>query len=269
MGWFASVIDPSTVDPVEDFSLPPSGQAGVISGKVTSKSGARIPGATIYVGGYGYDFVDVADSKGKYLIEDVPPGTYPQVIVAPRLGFDGKVATDVSVPSDDVATQHFKLTRDWAAIDGGATITDAEGPSGGLCPPEAAIDQSFEFGWQTTSPATDPGPHSFTVRLPRRIDVSKLMIDPSSGSCVSGHTASLGDFEIWVSRKGTDFKRAASGSFTREDDWRRNPVTLSNKRRRGVRYLRLEALSTQNGAQYFQGNKFLAMTEFQVYGKPP
>jgi hypothetical protein len=269
MGWFASVIDPSTVDPVEDFSLPPSGQPGFISGKVTSKSGAPISGAPVYVGGYPDDFVDVADSQGRYLIEDVPPGTYPQVIVAPRLGFDGRVATDVPVPPDGAVRRDFKLTRDWAAIDGGAAIVDNEGPTGPGCPPAGAIDQSFEVGWETTSPATDPSPHSFTVRLPRRINVSKLMIDPSAASCRRGHTASLGDFEIWVSKSGTSFKRAASGTFTREDDWRRNPVTLSKSRRQGVRYLRLEALSTQNGAQYNQGHKHLAITEFQVYGKPP
>ena len=229
MGWFASVVDPSTVDPVEDFSLPPSGEPGAVFGKVASKSGAPVPGARVYVGGYAQGAVDVADSKGRYLIEEVPPGIYPQVIASPRLGFDGRVAADVPVPADGVVRRDFKLTRDWAASGGGAAITDAQGPSPGDCPPEGAIDQSFEFGWETTSPAAAAGERSITIRLPRKIDIKKLLIDPSAASCRRGITASLGEYEIWVSKTGNTFRRVVSDAFIREDDWRRNEVPSASQ----------------------------------------
>ena len=96
--------------------------------------------------------------------------------------------------------------------------------------------------------------------------MTSIAIDPTSG-CGSGTTAALGEYQVDVSIDGGVWQTAASGTFTEEDTWRLNALSLDSPHER-VRFVRLIALSSQNEEPGFGGARHVTVTELEVYGEP-
>ena len=79
----------------------------------------------------------------------------------------------------------MQIERDWAALTGGAQITDFNGPdfSPG-CGPEGAIDQSQGSGWGSTTgndngdPTNNFIPKHIVVKLPKAVDITRFARRP-------------------------------------------------------------------------------------------
>jgi outer membrane receptor protein involved in Fe transport len=57
-------------------AVPVSAQTSSVSGTVVDQSGAAVPGATVQLTGEGVNELETSGSRGDYLFEGVPPGTY-------------------------------------------------------------------------------------------------------------------------------------------------------------------------------------------------
>ena len=131
MGYRAAVSDGNDTEPVEDFTLPPdpAGPKGTTTGVVTdSDSGLPLAGVRVGFGGHASqpDFddylADETDSRGRYTISDVPVGSYPKLAFFASAGYDTAVLRDVSVTAGATTTHNLRMTRDWAALGGGAVL---------------------------------------------------------------------------------------------------------------------------------------------------
>ena len=113
--------------------------------------------------GFTGTLADLTDKNGRYKIHHVFPGTYPK-IAAIGAGYDlvVKSATIVSHHGKKGENElDFALRRDWAALSGGGSIADFNGPdfTGFGCGPESAIDQSESNGWGSTTDGDDGACH--------------------------------------------------------------------------------------------------------------
>lgn len=256
MGWFAGAVDGDDAAPVEDFSMPPAPNTpkGSLTGTVRDRdSNAPIAGAIVAFGGHnsGFagDYAATTNASGVYTITGIFPGTYPKVF-ARSAGFDPNVQT-VSVASR-VNTLNWTLRRDWAALSGGATVTDFNGDDFTIfgCGPPSMFDQSQGSGWSTDAVLINPADHSVidprfvTVELPVAVDIVDLQINPS-GTCGDGQSASAGDFTVETSTDGVTFTLAASGHFGVANRNRMNTVPLNAGTGTDVRFVRYTMLGTQ------------------------
>ncbi len=83
-----------------------SGTTGIISGTVTdSETGEKLAGVNIIV--EGTNLTTVTDSKGYYVITNVPPGDY--TVVANLVGYSDSLAEQVSVLMDVTTTTDFAM----------------------------------------------------------------------------------------------------------------------------------------------------------------
>jgi extracellular elastinolytic metalloproteinase len=274
MGYFAGTFDASDVHPAENFAIPPpaGGPTGSIAGTLRNEQGAPLAGAAVSIGGhdsgFGDDLTATTNGSGQYVIGSVPVGTYEEVFAAAPGGYDLATAADVAVVGSQTTALDFTAIRDWAASAGGATIAAFTGPDYGPdCGPPRAIDTLDRQVWTTDSPAdpSDPGPKSITVHLPTALNVSTFAIDPTAG-CITGITASLGDFRIETSADGVSFAVSATGTFTSADTYRLNTVNPNPGTESNVRFVRLTGLTTQNMNPPFQGSVWMNVTELEVYG---
>jgi hypothetical protein len=267
MGYFAATTDETDTRPVQDFSTPPTGPEGGLSGVVRTTGGSPVAGARVTVGGFLGYFEATTGSSGAYAMGPLPPGTYREVVVSPRNGFDGAVAPDVTVPSGGTGQRNFTVERNWAAASGGGSIAGSS-PSNGCYPAGAAIDGSFGTGWGARAPTSAllPGSKALTIRLPQPVDISRIAIDPTF-AC-GGYTASLGHFALEVSTDGQSFRSVANRTFTRADDWRRNQLAVPAGTALNARYVRVTALSSQDSSGGHYGAVYVGLTELQVYGVP-
>ena len=178
-------------------------------------SGAGIQGIIVQFGGHNSGFTGtlaaITDENGRYEIRNIFPGTYPKV-AASGAGFDPQVQSVTVLGRDDEdedqgdhsgkgkggdnhgkgkgddnrgrgkhddknkqADVNFQLRRDWAALSGGGSIFDFNGPdfTGFGCGPSSAIDQSETNGWGSTTDGDDGTstgkvtPKFIVVQLPR------------------------------------------------------------------------------------------------------
>jgi len=281
MGYFAGATDGDDTAPVEDFSLPPAAgtPTGTLSGTVTDQdSHAAIAGAVVAFGGHasGFpnDYAAVTDATGDYTITGILPGTYPSVFSNAN-GFDRQVST-VSVSSG--STVHdWTMRRDWAALAGGGSVTDFNGPdfTDFGCGPTAAINQSLGLGWGSTVDPVDnvATPKFVTVKLAQAVDVAAVAIDPGN-TCGDGASASTSDYTIETSPDGVTFTLAATGTFGSADDHHLNSVTLTSGTTAGILYVRFTMKGTQVPGGLaacpgnFSGCDFMDMSELEVYGTP-
>src|SRR5438093_236918 len=190
----------------------PGDPQGSLSGRVTDDAtGGPIEGAIVAFGGHDHgagDYVDTSDASGAFSIADIFTGTYPKVS-ARGAGYDPVVLTTLTI-NPGANTKNWQLRRDWAALAGGGSITAFNGPDYTPfgCGPTGAIDQSQGNGWGSdtdngliTGFATDK---FVGVKLPVKVDVSQLAVNPSN-TCGDPGSSSTRGWRIDVSSDGASF----------------------------------------------------------------
>ena len=168
MGYYAAASDGSDVHPVADFATPPDcavDPCGTVSGNITdSVSGAPLSGVHVGIAGHmsdlGSDLGDVTDASGAFAIANVPFHTYTKFVVD-QTGYEQATITNLKVDGDETVDR--AITRDWAALEGGATLVKASPPdyTDYGCGPSGAFDLSLGTGWGSDS----PGPRHVVVKL--------------------------------------------------------------------------------------------------------
>jgi hypothetical protein len=308
MGWFAGTIDGDDTRPVADFRMPPNpgDPTGSLTGSVTDDATlGPIEGAIVAFGGHDHgagDYVATSDASGAYSIADIFTGDYPKVS-ARGAGYDPVVLGTLPI-GPGANTKDWRLRRDWAALAGGGSIAAFNGPDYTPfgCGPEGAIDQSQGNGWGSdtdhdaliTGLATDK---FIVVKLPVRVDVSELAVNPSN-TCGDPGSSSTRGWRIDVSSDGTSFTTLVDGVFYLANRGRMNTVFTGSLT--GIQYVRFWILNPQvpsapgatscTGASTcgtdpdddsgvalhcgtgkdnaFGGCVFMDMVELAVYGRP-
>jgi extracellular elastinolytic metalloproteinase len=281
MGFFAAAVDGADTAPIEDFSMPPSPHApkGSVAGTVTDLgSGLPAAGVAVTFGGHSSGFAGsyaaVTDAGGHYRIKNIFAGTYAKV-AAGGAGFEPQVKT-VTVTAKP-STVDWSVRRDWAASQGGGSITDFNGEdnSGFGCGPGQVIDMSQGTG--TSSDAVITGgtaiePRFLTIQLPAAVDVASVEINPT-GNCGDDPSSSTGDYRVETSPDGAAWTVAATGHFGPANRDKMNAVPLTAGAA-GVRFVRYTMLGTQVADEggscpsQFSGCSFVDSVEVGVYGAP-
>jgi len=264
MGFFAAALDAADTTPVEDFSTPPTGATGTISGRVIDSVTGLPRSVTVGLGGHNTntsfaEFLGATTaSDGTFTVANVPEHTYSSFIVPTTGGYDRAVATNVTVTGgSNTALPTFATRRDWAATSGGATFTHVGTDYSGFgCGPSGAIDQQESTGWSDDKKGLAPFP-SITVQLPRAITVSSFEIEPE-GVCGDTDNSALASYKIETSPDGTTFTQAATGTFSGTNDGHMNSVAPTAGSA-GVQYVRLSLLTSQGTSN------FVDIAEFAVY----
>jgi hypothetical protein len=213
MGYFAASGDGSDVHPVADFETPPDcavDPCGSISGTITDTvTGAPLEGVTVGIGGHvsvlGGDLGDTTDATGAFSIADVPFHAYPKLVVD-RAGYEPGAVTHLVVNGDETVDR--KITRDWAALEAGATLGHFTPPdyTDFGCGPSGVFDNALGTGWGSKA----PGPRSVVVRLPHAVDVTSFGFDPGN-TCGDGPDAATRTFAIYTKKGGGRWVLAYSG----------------------------------------------------------
>ncbi len=203
MGFFAEAADSGDVHPVQDFSVPPvcPTDCGTVRGRVTNAlTGAPVAGVSVgfagHASGLPSDLADVTNARGRYVIDDVPFHRYD--LIARAAGYELR---SLRVRIDGSTTVDVAVTRDWAALTGGAKLLAFTKPDYTRfgCGPADALDALLGTGWgsdSVTNGSRGPrGPRSLTVKLAGRIDVGSFGV-ASNGTCGDGPSAAVKSFTI-------------------------------------------------------------------------
>jgi len=207
MGFFAVALGGGDTRPVEDFSLPPvcPDECGTVKGRVRdSQTGEPVRGVSVQVAGhasgFATDLVGTTNARGRYRIANVP---FHDHVITVDSDVHEPIVRRVAV--DGVETVRIRLTRDWAALAGGAKLKRFTGPDyTPACGPAFAFDASLSTGWGSDHPSYDggsgtTGPRIAVVRLPRRIDIASFGF-AADGTCGDGPKAAVKVFEIQTRR---------------------------------------------------------------------
>ena len=254
MGFFAGAFNGDDAQPVENFSLPPTGApTGSLAGTITDFDTADpIEGAIVAFGGHtngAGGYVDTTDASGAYSIASIFNATYPKVS-ARAPGYDVEELATLAISGATV--RDFALRRDWAAASGGGSIAAFNGPDYTPfgCGPIGAIDQSQGTGWGSdtdhdalvTGLATDK---FIVVKLPVKVDVSEIRVNPSN-TCGDPGSSSTRGFRIETSADGTTFQQVSEGVFYLANRNKMNTVTLGGPGSlTGIQYIRFNILNPQ------------------------
>jgi extracellular elastinolytic metalloproteinase len=281
MGYFAGALNGNDTSPAASFRVPPTGTASAtVRGTVTdSATGRPVPHAllTAFDGsGLFANSTTMTDANGRYTFHKLPVGRYPK-FSASKAGYDTKsIVANVHAGAN---VRNLILRRDWSSPAGGARLVSSMGQKFGPCFPHAAIDQSL-IGWEVQadlngSQTTSRTPKSIVVRLPKKIDISEITIDPTS-TCGDGASASTGAFSVQSSPDRATWTTVSSGSFVAADEGHANSIPLGAGTT-GVRFLKFtikEPLVLSDTATYgtnpcpgaFSGCDFEDVTSLEVYG---
>lgn len=219
MGYFASSVNGNDVTPTQSFAEPPDcavDPCGSIHGKITdSVTGKPLSGVVVAIGGHdaglpGTDLVAKTGADGRYAIRRVPYHTYADVIMD-RWGVEPVLVHRVTV--NGVERLDRAVTRDWAALDAGATIVRFTRPdyTDFGCGPTGALDRALGSGWGSDAPHSTfgsavTGPRELVVRLPKALDITSFGVD-AGATCGDPASAGVKAFVIYT--------RTASGPWIR------------------------------------------------------
>jgi extracellular elastinolytic metalloproteinase len=262
MGFFASTTGADDLRPHQDFHVAPdcaTDPCGTLKGVVRGFDGRPLGGAVVGLAGLttgfpGARFLDVSSPDGRFAIPHVPFGRYPGFFVD-RRGYDVvRRAVRVDQPREALA---IDPARDWAAKDGGATISSFTRPDYSFlgCGPAAAIDRSLLAGWGSDM----PGPRQIVVHLPRAVHVTSFGVDPAA-TCGDAPGAGVSAFDIYTRTTGGTWvlawhqQRALSAGRLHRLDPSRGTTRV-----RDVRFVMRENRSR---------SPFLDLSELSVRGTP-
>jgi len=281
MGFYAGSLGGNDFQPAASYKVPPAKiTKGTLTGTVVdSATGQPVAGVPITLAFQGLGVANptaVSAADGTYTLGPVPVGTYGKISVN-GAGYD-PVSRSVTVASSG-AKADFSVQRDWAAISGGASVLEFNGPDYTPygCGPEQALDTSSATGWGSTT-GGDKGkptnvfvPKHLTVDLGRAVNITSFAVDPTA-TCGDGLSASTGAFQIETSPDNVAWTLAASGTFDPSHRGKLNTVTPTQGTL-GVRFVRFTILGNQvpdfattcpNGP--YDGCAFTDLSEFEVYG---
>jgi hypothetical protein len=267
MGYFAASTGDS-FGAIEDFATPPdcaTVTCATISGTVTDKATGD-PAVGLKVGfpgldsGFASDLADTTDASGAFSIANVPFHTYALLLISGG-GFEPTGIIGFNVTGDISLTA--KVTRDWASIEGGATIGAFTPPDYGDfgCGPSGAFDLNLGSGWGSdavgsTYGSHTKGPRSVVVKLPKAINVTSFGL-ASTGACGDGPKAGVKKFMI-ETKSGGHWVTAFVGSAPNNGQLLTYIPTAGKK---NVRFVRITMLSNHGD------RLFMDMMEVSVRGK--
>lgn len=268
MGYFAASTS-DDVHPVEDFSSPPdcaTSDCATVSGRVKDKvTGKPVAGIHVAVpgldSGFASDLADTTDATGRFSIANVPFHTYPRFSIA-GAGYEPVLVGNLPVNGDLTLT--VKVIRDWASIEGGATVGKFTPPDYGAfgCGPEEMLDLNLGTGWGSdavgsTEGSNNAGPRKVVVKLPKAVDVKSFAV-ASNGACGDGPEAGVKRFKVETKTAGGRWITAFVG------DAPNNGKLLAYVPRNGkvnVRFVRFTMLSNHGD------DLFMDVMEFSVRGR--
>ncbi len=267
MGYFAASTGDS-IGGIEDFSIPPdcaTVTCATISGTVTDKATGN-PAVGLKVGfpgldsGFAFDLAATTDASGAFSIANVPFHTYPLFLISGG-GFEPTGAVNLPVSGDLTLT--FKVTRDWASLEGGATIGAFTPPdySDFGCGPSGAFDLNLGSGWGSdavgsTVGSHTKGPRSVIVKLPKAVNVTSFAVD-STGACGDGPKAGVKKFMI-ETKSGGHWVTAFVGNAPNNG---RLLTYIPTAGKKNVRFIRVTMLSNHGDPL------FMDVIEVSVRGK--
>ncbi len=255
MGYFASDDGSADTSPTPSTAMPPScPPCGTLTGKVTDPdSGAPVAGATIQSRGSAA-LVATTNATGHYTVSNLPPTTY-KALVATKPGYTDAVVSSVPVSANTTTTRNFSMRRDWASVEGGATITSASPPdyTSFGCGPKQGFDLSQGTGW-----GSDVGTRSVVVHLPKKLDVKQFQMDPGA-TCGDPANAAVQNFTVQTRTSSTG---AFTTAWSNTNALPQHSFTAFPVARRGVTDVRLIMQSNRGNPQ------FMDMSELMVFGKP-
>jgi hypothetical protein len=256
MGFFAASLGGNDLNVVADDSLPPdctTRQCATITGQVRdSVTHKPVKGVRIAIvghdSGFDTDLAATTDVAGRYTISNVPVHKYPEITVS-RAGYEGLLGAGINVTGDVVL--NARVTRDWAALEGGAKVVDFSGPdySPFGCGPGGLFDLSLGSGWGSKLPV----PRYAVVKLPRPVDVTSFGFDPSN-TCGDGPDAATKDFAVYTKSAGGHWVLAVSGGALKLH----RITTLRPKvGTENVLYVKIVLLSNRGDGRYIDASEFL------------
>ncbi len=253
MGYYAAATDGSDVHPVANFETPPDcavDPCGTISGAITdSVSGAPLEGVHVGVAGHmsglSSDLGDLTDAAGSFSITAVPFHRY--TFVVDQIGYEQATISNLVV--DGAETVDRQITRDWAALESGATLVRASPPdySDFGCGPSGVFDLSLGTGWGSDS----PGPRSVVVKLPLAVDVTSFGFDPGN-TCGDGPDAATKTFAIYTKKAGGRWVLAYSGNKLKTG---RLNALVPSAGTRNVRFVKLVLLTNRGNPSYMDASE--------------
>ena len=254
MGYFAASGDGNDVNPVADFELPPDcavDPCGTISGTITdSVTGAPLADVTVGIGGHvsdlGGDLGTKTGADVTFSIADVPFHTYGKFVVD-KPGYEPATITRLVVNGDE--TVNKKITRDWAALEGGATLGHFTPPdySDFGCGPSGAFDIALGTGWGSDA----PGPRSVVVKLPQAVDVTSFGFDPGN-TCGDGPDAATKTFRIYTKKAGGHWVLAFSGGRLKTG---RLNTLIPSRGDDNVRFVKLVLLTNRGNPEFMDASE--------------
>jgi extracellular elastinolytic metalloproteinase len=253
MGYYAAAADGNDVHPVADFDTPPDcavDPCGTISGTITdSVSGAPLEGVHVGIAGHmsglGNDLDDETDAAGAFTIAAVPFHAYEFVV--DQLGYEPATISNLVVNGDETVDR--RITRDWAATEGGATLGHFSPPdyTDFGCGPQGVFDNALGTGWGSDA----PGPRKVAIKLPRAVDVTSFGFDPGN-TCGDGPDAATKTFAIYTKKAGGRWVLSYSGG--RLKTGRLNKL-IPSAGTSNVRFVKLELLTNRGNPSYMDASE--------------
>ena len=156
------------------------------------------------------------------------------------------------------------MVRDWASIEGGATVGKFTPPDYGPfgCGPEQLFDLNLGTGWGSdavgsTEGSNNDGPRKVVIKLPKAVDITTFAV-ASTGACGDGPEAGVKKFKVETKTADGNWVTAFVG--TRQNNGNLKTY-MPKKGKANVRFVRFTMLSNHGDPL------FMDVMEFSVHGK--